>query len=553
MDEKPWLKHYDPGVPQSLSYPAQPLFEFFEASARKFPERACTIFQGATLSFREMKELTDRLASGLAGRGLRKGDRVGIFMPNLPQFVLAFYAALKAGGVLVAINPQYKAREIEQEVNDAGVKLLFTTVEAYELVRSIRANTSIQSIVVSDPSEDLAFPGTHPPGIVLEENDAWLSDLIREGSAAGSLNVAVGPQDAAILQYTGGTTGTPKGAIGLHRNLVANTLQVRSWLVNAVEGEETVLMAIPMYHVYGMVLGMSLGMALGASLLLIPNPRDQTTLFESIQRYRPTIFPAVPTLLNSINRHPDVLAGKYSLRSLKVCISGSAPLTRETKETFEALSGSRVCEGYGLSEAPTATHCNPVLGGNRTGSIGLPWPDVESRIVSLLDGETPVPPGEIGELALRGPQVMKAYHNMPEETRHVLRNGWLYTGDIARMDEDGYFYIVDRKKDLIKVSGFQVWPREVEQVLEAHPAVAEVGAGGIPDAFKGEVVKAWVVLKAGASASEGELIAWCRHSLAGFKVPKQIEFRRELPRTTVGKVLRRELVRQHLASIDGED
>ena len=341
------------------------------------------------------------------------------------------------------------------------------------------------------------------------------------------------------------TTGVPKAAIAMHRNLVANTLQIRRWMPTAIDGQEVVLMAIPLYHVYGMVAGMNFALAVGASLVMIPDARDIKDDLDNIQKYKATIFPGVPTLYNAINNHPDVMAGKYNLSSIKACISGSAPLMRETKERFEALTGGAVFEGYGLSEAPTATHCNPLLGENRTGSIGLPLPDVDARIISLEDEVTVLPVGEIGELVLKGPQVFKGYHNMPTETTNTLRDGWLYTGDIARMDEDGYFYIVDRKKELIKPGGFQVWPREVEEVISDNPKVLEVGVAGIPDPYRGETVKAWIVVKPDETLTEDEIKDWCKERLAKYKVPTYVEFRDELPKTTVGKILRRELVRQH--------
>jgi long-chain acyl-CoA synthetase len=308
-------------------------------------------------------------------------------------------------------------------------------------------------------------------------------------------------------------------------------------------------MAIPLFHVYGMVAGMLFAMAAGASMVMVPNPRDLKDVLTNIQRFKATIFPGVPTLYNAINNHPDVLAGKYSLGTIKACISGSAPLLRETKEKFEALTGGKLFEGYGLSEAPTATHCNPMFGYNPPGSIGLPLPDVVCRIISLDDSVTVLPPGEIGELVISGPQVMKGYHNMPTETANTLREGWLYTGDIARMDEKGYFYIVDRKKELIKPGGYQVWPREVEEVIMENPKVLEVGVAGVPDPYRGETVKAWVVLKPGETASAEELKSWCSERLAKYKIPTEIEFRKELPKTTVGKILRRELVRQHTEGV----
>ena len=384
----------------------------------------------------------------------------------------------------------------------------------------------------------------------MPEGDVWMQDLIAKYDPSARPKIEIAPDDTALFQYSGGTTGVSKGAIATHYNVVANALQIKRWMTTIDEGKEIVLMGIPLFHVYGMVAGMHFGMASGASLVMIPNVRDLKDVLENIKKYRPTIFPGVPTLYNALNNHPDVVSGKYDLSSIKACISGSAPLMRETKERFEQLSGGKVFEGFGLSEAPTATHCNPLLGENRTGSIGLPLPDVEAKIISLDDGETVLSIGEVGELVINSPNVMKGYHNMPTETANTLRKlnddkTWLFTGDIARMDEDGYFYIVDRKKELIKPGGFQVWPREVEEVLAAHPKVLEAGVAGIPDPYRGETVKAWIVLKPGQTATEQELKAFCKETLAAYKVPTHYEFRNELPKTTVGKILRRELVRQH--------
>ena len=555
MDDTPWLKHYDKGVPSHIDYPQVPLFYFLEESARKYPNSPCAIFKHAVITYREMNELTDRLAAGLSELGLKKGDRVGIFMPNTPQFVIAYFAILKMGGVVVATNPLYKPREIEYQVNDAGVEVMLVMSNFYNMMKELQHNTKIRTLVVTNIKEYLPpvlsflFTLTKEKKggfrVDLNKDDIWMKDLINRHKPEDRPKVDVGPDDMAIFQYSGGTTGIPKGAIALHRNLVANALQMMNWIVNAEQGKETVLMAIPLFHVYGMVAGMCYAICSGASMVMVPNPRDIKDILTSITDYKTTIFPGVPTMYNAVNNHPDVKAGKYSLATVKACISGSAPLMRETKEKFEALSGGKLVEGYGLSEAPTATHCNPLYGETRTGSIGLPFPDVDCRIVSLDDGVTVLPTGEIGELVIKGPQVMKGYHNMPTETENTLRDGWLYTGDIARMDEDGYFYIVDRKKELIKPGGYQVWPREVEEVIMKHPKVLEVGVAGIPDPYRGETVKAWVVLKPGETATVDDIREWCKKELAAFKVPTEVEFRTELPKTTVGKILRRELVREH--------
>jgi len=562
MNDKPWLAHYDQGVPNTVEIPNVPLFHFLEESARKYPDRACTIFKGAVISFREMNAITDHVAAALVDIGVKKGDRVGIFMPNTPQFVMAFFGILKAGGVVVATNPLYTPPEIEHQANDAGIEYMFVMTNFYNTIKKAQPKTKIKKLIVTNLKETLppikrilfTLAREKKAGFRIEgglrDGDIWFQDLLSKYKDAPRPKVEIGPDDTALFQYSGGTTGVSKGAVALHRNVVANTLQMRAWFVNCEEGKETYLMAIPLFHVYGMVAGMSMAMSLGATMVLVPNPRDIPDILENIHKYSPTIFPGVPALYNAINNRPEVKEGKVSLRSIKACISGSAPLLRETKETFETLSGGKVFEGYGLSEAPTATHCNPLLGVNKTGSIGLPLPNVEVKIISLDDGETELPLGEIGEIVINGPQVMKGYHNMPTETTNSLRTlndgkTWLFTGDIARIDEDGYFYIVDRKKELIKPGGYQVWPREVEEAIAAHPKVLEVGVAGIPDPYRGETVKAWIVLKPGETATPEDIKAFCKERLAAYKVPTHYEFRNELPKTTVGKILRRELVRQH--------
>jgi len=555
MAEYPWLKQYDQGVPFNIDYPPVPLFYLLEESAKKYPDSPCTIFKGATITYKEMDMYSDSLSAGLAELGVKKGDRVGIFMPNTPQFVMAYFAILKAGGVVVATNPLYSAREIEHQANDAGIEIMLVMSNFYNLIKEVQPKTKIKKMVVTNIKETLPpllsflFTLTKEKKdghrVELAEGDLWMKDLIARHKPGERPKMEITTDDVALFQYSGGTTGVSKGAIALHRNLIANALEIRSFMPDCVDGKEVVLMGIPLFHVYGMVAGMCFAMRAAASMVMIPNPRDLHDVLESIQKYKVTIYPGVPTMYNAINIHPDVQAGKYNLSTIKACISGSAPLMRETKERFEALTGGKLVEGYGLSEAPTASHCNPLNGKNPPGSIGLPLPDVEARIISLDDEVTPLPAGEIGELVLKGPLVMYGYHNMPTETTNALREGWLYTGDIARMDEEGFFYIVDRKKELIKPGGYQVWPREVEEVITDNPKVLEAGVAGIPDPHRGETVKAWVVLKPGETATEEDIKEWCKDKLAKFKVPTHVEFRTELPKTTVGKILRRELVRQH--------
>jgi long-chain acyl-CoA synthetase len=560
MSDRPWVKYYDDGVPDHIEYPDIPVHQMLEDTAKKYPHTPCTIFNGAKISYEEVEKLTDQLAAGLASLGVRKGDRVGIFMPNTPQFVLAYFGILKAGGVVVATNPLYSKREIEHQVNDAGIEIMLVMSNFYNIIKEVQPKTKIHTLVVTNIKEYLPpilaflFGLTQEKKrgfrVDLAKEDIWFKDLITRFPPKDRPKIDFESDDVALFQYSGGTTGISKGAIGMHRNLVANAYQMNAWMVDSVDGGETVLMAIPLFHAYGMVAGMLFAISVGAAMVMIPNPRDLDDLLSNAEKYKVTVFPGVPTLYNAINNHPDVKSGKYDLSSIKACISGSAPLMRETKVKFEGLTGGKLFEGYGLSETPTATHCNPMYGENRPGSIGLPLPDVDCRIISLDDEVTVLPPDEIGELVVNAPQVMKGYHNMPTETVNTLRDGWLYTGDIAKMDEDGYFYIVDRKKEVIKPGGFQVWPREVEEVISSNPKVLEVGVAGIPDAYRGESVKAWIVLKPGETATEEEIRQYCKENLATFKVPTEVEFRDELPKTTVGKVLRRELVREHKEKLE---
>jgi long-chain acyl-CoA synthetase len=562
MKDRPWVKNYDKGVPATIEYPAGPVIQFLEQSAQKYPDHACTVFKGAEITYKEMNEVTDHIAGALAAMGVKKGDRVGIFMPNTPQFVMSYFGILKAGGVVVATNPLYTPSEIEYQANDSGVEIMFVMTNFYKTIKAAQPKTRIKKLIVTNIKEALSpvlrllftLAKEKKAGFRIEgglaEGDIMLPDLLAKHANTPRPKVELGSDDTAMFQYSGGTTGVSKAAVATHFNVLADTLQIKSWMTGLEEGKEIVLMAIPLFHVYGMVAGMLFAMSSGATMVMIPNARDIPDVLENIHKHHPTIFPGVPTLYNAINNRPEVKAGKINLRSIKACISGSAPLMRDTKETFEALSGGKVFEGYGLSEAPTATHCNPLNGVNKTGSIGMPLPDVDCKIINLDDGETEMPQGEIGEIAVSGPQVMKGYHNMPTETANSLRKmkdgkTWLFTGDIARMDEDGYFYIVDRKKELIKPGGYQVWPREVEEALTAHPKVMEAGVAGIPDPYRGETVKAWIVLKPGETVTEEELKAFCKERLAAYKVPTHYEFRNELPKTTVGKILRRELVRQH--------
>ncbi len=574
MTDKPWLKFYDKGVPESLKpYPDKPLQQFLEESAAKFPDSIAVQFkpshQGfakSHLTYRQLNELSDRMAAALAALGVKKGDRVAIFMPNIPQFIITFYGILKAGGVVVASNPTYTEPELAHQLSDSGAVAIVCMSRFYATVQQVLPKTNIKTVIVTNIKDYMSPLLRTLFGLTKEKKSGdrvqlapghlWFTDVIGKYTAAQRPKVTVTSEDKALFQYSGGTTGVPKAAVALHRNLVANSVQIRAWIADCREGKEVMLAAIPLFHVYGMVVGMIAAVQMAASIVVVPNPRDVASVVDAIDTYKPTLFPGVPRMYNAINNYPDI--GKHDLRSIRACISGSAPLLLDIKQKFEALTHGKLVEGFGMSEAPTATHCNPIQGLNKEGSIGLPFPDVEARIISLDDEVTVLAQGEIGELVVRGPEVMYGYHNMPTETANVLRqdpndpNGepWLYTGDIARMDEDGYFYIVDRKKELIKVGGFQVWPRDIEEALKQNPKVLKVAAAGVPDPKRGdEVVKAWVVLQPGQTATEDELKKFCADRLINYKVPKYIEFRDDLPETMVGKVLRRELVAQDKAKL----
>ena len=554
-DDRPWTKRYDEGVPTEVPLPTHPVHDFLRKSAARFPGNTAIIFKGRRITYRELDEASDAIAAGLVANGFAKGDRAVIYMANTPQSVMAFYGILKAGGIVIATNPLYSERELEHQLADCGAETVFVMTLFYDQLKRVQKSgrTAVKRIIVTNIKEYLPShlrllfgllkekkEGHHA---VLEPGDVWFQDFLAAGRQAPPARVEVGPDDIALLQYTGGTTGIAKGAIALHRNLASNTVMVRSWLADLREGEEIIVGAIPFFHSYGMVTVLCLAPAVGAAMIAIPNPRDLKDILSSINKYRPTVYPGVPAMYIAINNNPDVAAGKYDLKSIRACISGSAPLLLETKTKFEAISGAKLVEGYGLTEAHVVTHANPIYGENRAG-IGLPLPNVEARIVNAEDGDEIVPVGEAGELIIRSPSVMAGYWQMPTETANCLRDGWLYTGDIARMDEDGYFYIEDRKKDMIIAGGFNIYPREVEEVLAEHPAVLEVAVAGVPDARRGETVKAWIVKKPGDPTTEEQIIEWSKERLAKYKYPRLIEFRDELPRTTVGKVLKRELVKE---------
>ena len=551
----PWLQHYEEGVPHSIQYPRIPLHRTLEDSAVRFPDRPALVFLGASISYRQLNALADRFASVLQGLGVAKGDRVALMLPNCPQLVIGFCGALKAGAVVVLTNPLYVERELEHQLRDSEARVMVTLTKFYSMVDNVRSRTSLEHVVATNikeyfpPLKRILFTllkeakDGHRASVEVGPGTHWLGDLMAR-AAPTPRPVDIGPDDTAIYQYTGGTTGVPKGAVLTHFNLLANTIQTRRWFVQLVEGQEVMLGVIPFFHVYGLTVAMSMGLYSGSTIVLLPRFETKEVL-ETIKRYRPTIFPGVPTMYVAINNHPE--AGKYDLSSIKACISGAAPLPVEVQRRFEELTGGRLSEGYGLTEAAPVTHSNPIYGLRKEGSIGTPFPDVEARIMDLETGLKELPVGEVGELVIRAPQVMKGYRGHPEETAQALRGGWLYTGDMARMDEDGYFFIVDRKKDMILAGGFNIYPREIEEVLYQHPKVKEAVAVGLPDPYRGETPKVYICLKDGETCTAEEMLDFCRQNLAKYKVPTAVEFRQDLPKTLVGKVLRR-LLREEEAS-----
>lgn len=567
--DRPWVKNYDPAVPPSLApYPNEPLHKSLLTAAEVAGESVALVTSAhvplagrlaSEMTYAELNRQSDVLAAALQAMGVKRGDRVALVMPNVAAFVISFYAVLKAGGVVAAMNPTFPAEKLQWYLDDCDAQIVIAMSLFYNAVKSVQAKTKIKTIIVTNVKEYLPPIAATLFGLAKEKklghrvdalaaNDVWLQDVLKQYAGQKPSGEVTG-DDIAIFQYTGGTTGVAKAAKATHRALVANTIQGKAWLMgNQENANEVFLAAIPMFHVFGMVAVLSFAVVMRAKMLLVPNARDLNDVLDVIEKYKPTLFNGVPALYNAINEHPDVKSGKRTLRSINLCISGSAPLPPSVKRRFEELCNGTLLEAYGMSETPTGAHCNPTLGENRTGSIGMPMPDMDIRIVSLEDGVTDVPVGEIGELLMTGPQLMVGYHNQPEETREVLREHggktWLYTGDIARMDEDGYFYIIDRKKDMALIGGFNVYPTNVEKVLSDHPAVLEVAVAAIPHPTNPgqEALKAWVVLREGQQASADDLIEHARKRLAPYEVPKRYAFIDSLPKTAVGKTLRRELV-----------
>jgi long-chain acyl-CoA synthetase len=545
MTDRPWLRHYDYWVPHHMTYPERPLHEILDSAVVDVPERPATAFLGATLTFAEIKQRSDRLAAALERFAIAKGDRVGIMLPNCPQYVIAAFAILRRGAIVVNINPTYTARELLAVAVDSGIRLLITLDALAPLALGVQAQTSIAAIVVTSLGEYSSQAAAAPS----VSGTTGLADLIAS-AAPKVVRVPIDASDIAVLQYTGGTTGTPKGAMLTHANIFANVVQTEAFMYRTkTRGDARYLLVIPYFHIYAFTVGMMMGVWNGALQVLIPKYEPEQVL-TAIRDFRPTYFPAVPTVFVSLLNHPR--AGEFHLEGVRTFNSGGAPCPPEVIEQWERTFGRPLAEGYGLSETSPVTHTTPQLAKRKVGSIGLPLPDTDIKVVDIESGTRDLGPGEAGELCISGPQVMKGYWNRPDETAQALRihadgRCWFHTGDVAQIDEDGYTTIVQRKKDMIIVDGFNVYPSEVESVLYLHPAVKLAAVIGVPDRYHGETVKACVVLKEHAAATADELIACCANGLAPYKVPKQVEIRGSLPMSAVGKILYR-VLREETAS-----
>ncbi|MDD3313706.1 long-chain fatty acid--CoA ligase [Pseudodesulfovibrio sp.] len=555
--DRPWLKSYDPEVPANLDYERIPLFKFLDRAAHKYPKRTALVFKNWSITYEKLKERTEVVAANLRKAGVRHGDRVAIMLPNLPQTIMAFWGVLRAGGVGVMTNPLYMETEIVHQFNDAGVRCCITLDLLWPKLEKLRDAIPVEKFFVTSIADGLKFPlnwlyklqakkDRNSPRVPFDNASILPFKALLKGKE-GYTDPRVDPEDMALLQYTGGTTGVAKGCMLTHFNLGANLQQCQSMIHNLGQQQETFLGILPYFHIYGMTTCLTWPTSMGATLAPFPRyvPLD---VLKGIQKLKPTVFPGAPSLYISLLQQKDV--DKYDLHSINCCVSGSAPMPVEHMRQFAERTGSEIYEGYGLTEASPVTHFNPLLGVRKNGSIGLPFPDTDAKIVDMVVGGDPLPPGKRGELVIRGPQIMKGYYNRPDATADVLRNGWLYTGDIATMDEDGYFYIVDRKKDLIISGGYNIYPREIDEVLHTHPRIEEAVSVGIPHKTRGEIVKAFVVIRKGETLDRNEVIAYCREKLANYKVPRQVEFRDSLPKTMVGKVLRRALRDEETAKRD---
>ncbi len=562
LRDHPWVRHYEQGVSPHLDVPGRPLTWLLDTTASRHPSHTAILYYGTRLTYAQLSGMANRFAIALQRLGVKKGDRVAIALPNIPHYPIAFYGALRAGAVVVPTNPLYTEREMQHQLADSGARVLVMLDTFYPVVRSIRKETALEHIIFTSASDFLPpllqtlYPlsqrSTKNPEPRLTDKEmqsdsslhslrTMLETRTKGGVELFHLPVPATGDDLAVLQYTGGTTGLSKGAMLTHRNLLANAMQTRWWTPKAQEAQEISLCVAPFFHSYGATVGMNLSIYAAATMVLVPRFKASDVV-KTIRQYHPTLFPGIPTmylaLLRQVGKHTDYLG------SVKYCISGAAPLPAKVQTDFEHVTGGKLVEGYGLSEAAPVTHCNPLTDDRRNGSIGLPLADVDCCILDPASGKQ-MPVGEIGEIVVKGPNIMQGYWNRPEETKAIFtEDGWMRTGDLGRVDEEGFFYVAERKKDMIIASGFNVYPREVEEVLFEHPAVSEAAVVGVPDEYRGETVVAFVVLKAKITPSEElrrDILAYCKQNLTAYKVPKILEFRESLPKSLIGKVLRREL------------
>ncbi|MBI5510907.1 MAG: long-chain fatty acid--CoA ligase [Deltaproteobacteria bacterium] len=548
--ERFWTKNYEKGVPADITLEDKTVVDFFESTVTQFPNRPALAFMGRRLCYRELKEQVDRMATALAGLGVKKDSKVALWMPNLPQMVISFFATLKLGAQAVNTNPLYVEREIEHQFNDAGVTHVVTLDFLWwNKLRGILKKTKVQEVIVTSIPDYLPFPISLLAPLKLKKTGQYVKvpreahvhffkELIAKYPPTPP-KVELNLKDVAVLQYTGGTTGVSKGAMLTHRNLSANVQQCAAWFPIVKRGEETLLACLPYFHVFGMTVSMLWPVHAGAQIVLAPNPRDIPLLVKSIVKYRVSLFPALPALFVAINNTPGI--DKMDLSSVRGCFSGSAPLPIEVLERFEKLTGGKITEGFGLTETSPVTHVNPLMGKRKTGSVGVPICGTDMKIVDVETGLKELGVNQEGELCIKGPQIMAGYWNRPDETAKMLKDGWVYTGDLARVDDEGYTFIVGRKKDMIIAGGYNIYPDEIDGVLFSHPAVLEAATIGIPDAKRGETVKSFVVLKPGVAATADDIVAHCKKELAAYKVPKQVEIIKELPKSSMMKILRREL------------
>ena len=565
MTAKPWFEHYDAGVQHTLApYPEQTLLDLLAENARAHPGHPITLMKGRAMTYAELDRLSDACAAAFAALGVSRGDRIAVGLPNIPQFLIAEFGAWKAGAIVCPFNPTYTERELEDALLATEVEWVVTLNRFYEKVKRVQPLTRVRRVIPTNVKEflpsvlALAFTLFREKSvgdrITLRDDDIRFSELLRQYRDIAPPAVSVGASDPAVILMSGGTTGTPKGVVGRHGGMTVAGRQLQAWLRPAMnEWTDSIMLPLPLFHTYGNTGVQSLAFLNHNPIVLIPDPRDVGDLLSEIKRTKPAFICAVPTLLSSIMAHPHTRAGKIHFGSIKLCFSGAAPLMTETKRRWEELTRGVVVEGYSLTEAQMAVIANPVLGEKKAGSIGMPLPDVDVRIVDAENGERELDIGQVGEIVISAPQLMEGYWHRDDETRQILRSGpngerVLFTGDLGYIDHDGYVFLVDRKKDLVKTSGFQVWPREVEEAITSHAAVAECGVAGLPDASRGEILKAWVVLRPGATATAEELKAFCRERLAPYKVPSRWEFVADLPKSTIGKVLRRKLREREIES-----